>query len=139
MEQSKQDGFSLVEAIITMVLGSIVIFAFYDLYTQTVRISQDTLERAYALNMAARYLDEGRYTASLRYYDTDTETASNQAELAQMQYMPEARGKFREQSWTTNYTPTLQLRTTTITYGPPNARKTVTLKAFIRYDGGMYF
>ncbi|MBL8159848.1 prepilin-type N-terminal cleavage/methylation domain-containing protein [Candidatus Saccharibacteria bacterium] len=134
-----QAGFSLVEAMITLILGTIMIFAFYDLYNQTVRISQTTLERAYAINMAARYLDQARFTDAQRYVIIDSDLNVAEGDPTPYYTQPEARGTYRRLSWVTTQAPGLQKANVSISYGPPNDRQTVTMSAFVRYSGGLYY
>lgn len=133
--QNQEDGYSLVETLIALVLGTVLLFAFYDLYTSTIRVSQATVERNYAFNLASRYLDQGRFLAATRNQPTYDSTGQN----TPFKNQPQARGDYVVRTETSNATATLYLRTVTVTYGPPTSRQTVQLKAYIRYAGGLYY
>lgn len=130
-----ENGFSVVELLVTMLVGALFLFAFYQIYAATQRMSQDSLEEAYAVNMAARYIDEARYSAATKTKDFDS------ADEASVPYatQPGARGEYRLRAVATDETSTLKNYETIVDFGPSSNRKLVVLKAFVRYDGGLYY
>lgn len=71
--KKNKNGYSVVEVMITLFVASVFLLVFYQIYNITRNVSQQSLERAYAVNMAARYIDEARYYAGTENRDFDSD------------------------------------------------------------------
>jgi len=71
--RENKNGYSVVEVMITLFVASVFLLAFYQIYNITRNVSQQSLERAYAVNMAARFIDEAKYYAGTENRDFDSD------------------------------------------------------------------
>lgn len=132
-----EQGFSIVEAVISLAVGSLLIFSFYDLYNATINLSQESLERAYAYNMAIRYLDQRKHDPASR----DGVVIDNTSYSSPNTYQPEARGYYHVVNSDQPVVGTqYNYNYVTVDYGYKTSnRPSVTVGMYIRYYGGMFY
>jgi Tfp pilus assembly protein PilV len=135
-----QDGYSLIEAMISLIIGSVLLFSFYDLYNATYRMAQDSLERAYAYNMAFRNLDEEKWHTAYRVAGLEQDSDEFGTD-GPFKYQPEARGSYHLHGTVTalpNTSITVQSVSVDWGYETTN-RPTITVETYVRFPGGHYY